>query len=61
MIKVKTLRMVLACCLVVLLPGTAVADKEQITDQVSIMITVYIGTEWCAPHGKFPQPEDFII
>ena len=40
MIKVKTLRMMLACCLVVLLPGTAVADKEQITDQVSFQVGV---------------------
>jgi len=40
MIEMKRLRMLLACCLVVLLPGIAAADKEQVTDQVSFQVEV---------------------
>ncbi len=40
MVMQEKLRMLLACCLVVLLPGMAVADKEQITDQVSFQVGV---------------------
>lgn len=40
MMKVRTLRVLLACCLFVLLPGMAVADKDQVTDQVSFQVGV---------------------
>jgi len=40
MINMQRVRMLLACCLVLLQPGMAVADKDQITDQVSFQVGV---------------------
>jgi len=40
MMEIRELRMLLVCCLVVLLPGIAAADKDPVTDQVSFQVGV---------------------
>lgn len=40
MTEMRRLRPLLACCLLVLLPGIAAADKDRITDQVSFQVEV---------------------